>query len=195
MQASEATTKREQEIRYYASGYVSKQHGEIIFSVMQVEFMDQLCEREPVLALDLEASPDVVGLALKAVLADSNINEATNNPSLTNRLSDISEARIFYTRSDYARNQFIHHDKQTHFSNTYYDRPAYQASKAQTINDFSKYYLHLRIEATSAEIFMSTVFNEWNPVHLAKQVPLNIENEVLGTILLGFSKACLSKSA
>src|SRR5687768_6761019 len=114
MQTGEAETKHEQEIRYYASCYISKQHGEIIFSIMQVEFIDQLCEREPVVALDLETSPEVVGLALKATLAESNTRDAENNPLFAYRLSDILQARIFYNRSDYAKDQLLIHDKQTH---------------------------------------------------------------------------------
>jgi len=191
MQVGEEETKHEQEIHYYASCYISRQYQEIIFSIMQVEFVDQLFEREPVLALDLETSTEVVGLALKIILAESNPKEAVNNPLLKNKLSDNLQARIFYTRNDYQNNQLLFHNKQTHFDNAYINTPAYQCSKVQTINDFGRYYLHFRIDATNETIFIFTVFNEWNPVHLTKQVPLNIDNEVLGALLIGFSRACL----
>lgn len=195
MQADEAEGKYEQKIRYSASCYVSKQYREIIFSIMQVEFVDQLCEHEPVVALDIETSAEVVGSTCKAILADSNVNNAANNPLLNNKLSDILQGRIFLTRNDYAKNQLLVHEKQTHFGNVYYDTPGYQSSRAQTIKDFDKYYLHFGVDATDETIFIRTFFNEWNPVHLSKEVPLNIDNEALGVLLLGFSKVCLIKSA
>ena len=195
MPISKAETKHEQEIRYYASYYISKQYREIIFSVMQVEFVDQLFEREPVLALDLETPPEIVGLALRAILAESNLKEAVNNPLLKNNLSDILHARIFYTQNDFAKILLLIPDKQTRSGNTFINLPAYQSSRAPTLNNFGRYYLHFRIEATDETIFMRSVFNEWNPIHLSKQVSLNINNEILGALLIGFSRACLSKSA
>lgn len=190
----QAEGKNAQEICYYASCYVSKQYREIIFSIMQVEFVDQLCEREPVVALDIETSPEVVGSTCKTILVDSNANTAVKNPLLKNKLSNIPQGRIFLTRNDYAKNKLLVHNKQTHFGNVYYDTPGYQSSRASTIKDFDKYYLHFSIEATDGTIFIRTFFNDWNPVHLSKEVPLNIDNEALGVLLLSFSKVCLSKS-
>jgi hypothetical protein len=135
-------------------------YGEIIFSIMKIEFIDQLIEHEPVLTIDLESAPDVIGLALKAILAVSNPKEEGNNPFFRHQLSDIVQDRIFYTRNDYAKNQLRIHGKQTRVGNAYINTPAYQASKAQNITDFGRYYLHFRIEATDNMIFMGAVFNE-----------------------------------
>jgi hypothetical protein len=191
MQAGEAETKHEQEIRYYASCYVSRQHGEIIFSIMQVEFIDQLCKHEPVVALDLKTSPDVIGLALKAILAESNKMSTKDNPFLSATLSDISQGKIFYSRNDYAAHQIGEYAKQDNLGKAYYDTPAYQASKAKIINDFNKYYLNFSIQATDEVIFIIATFNEWNPIQFSQQVPLRIANEELGALFLGFSRLCM----
>jgi len=95
MQTHEAETTNKQGISYFASCYISKKYEEIIFSIMQVEFVDQLCEREPVVALGLETSPIVVGLAVKAILAESNKKSAKDNPILSATLSDILQGKIF----------------------------------------------------------------------------------------------------
>ena len=191
MRAGEAETKHEQEIRYYASCYVSKQHGEIIFSIMQVEFVDQLCEREPVVVLDLATSPEVVGLALKAILAESNKKSAKDNPILSATLSDISQGKIFYNRNDYATHQIGKYAKQDNIGTAYYDTPGYQASKATVIKDFNRHYLHFSVQATDRVIFVNVSFNEWNPIQFSKQVPLDMKNVELGVLFLGFARLCI----
>ena len=191
MHANEAEAKHEQEIRYYASCYVSRQQAEIIFSIMQVEFVDQLCEREPVVVFDLATSPEIVGLALKAILAESNKKNAKDNPLLRATLSDISQGKIIYSRNDYAANQIGEYAKQDNIGKAYYDTPAYQASKAKIINDFNKYYLNFFIQVTDDVIFIIATFNEWNPIQFSQQVPLNMGNEELGALFLGFSRLCM----
>ncbi len=47
MRNHEEPKGNEQETLYFSSCYISKQFQEIIFSIMRVEFVDQLCEREP----------------------------------------------------------------------------------------------------------------------------------------------------
>ena len=191
MQTHEAGIKSEQEISYFASCYISNKYGEIIFSIMRVEFVDQLCEREPVVALGLETSPIVVGLAVKAILAESNKKSAKDNPILSATLSDILQGRIFYSRNDYTSHQIGNYAKQDNIGKAYYDTPGYQASKATIIKDFNRHYLNFSVRATDKIIFVNVSFNEWNPIQFSKQVPLNIENEELGVLFLGFSKLCI----
>ena len=191
MQASEAEAKYEQEIRYYASCYVSKQHAEVIFSIMQVEFVDQLCEREPVAVFDLATSPEIVGLALKAILAESNKQSAKNNSLLSATLSDISQGKIFYNRKDYATHQVRDYPKQDNIGKVYHDAPGYQASKATIMKEFNRHYLQFLVRATDKILFAKVSFNEWNPIQFSKQVPLDIKNEELGALFLGFSRLCI----
>jgi len=191
MQTQEEKTKNERETLYFSSCYISKQYQEIILSVRQIEFVDQLCEREPVIALELDTPPTVIGLTVKAILAESNRRSAKDNPLLPKRLSDISQGKVFYERSDYATFQIGKYVKQDNIGKAYYDTPGYQASKATIINDFNKHYLHFLVEATDKIILATVSFNEWNPIQFSKQVPLSIENEELGVLFLGFSRLCI----
>jgi hypothetical protein len=191
MQTHEADIKNEEEILYFASCYISKEYGELIFSIMRVEFVDQLCDREPTVALGLETPPIVVGLAVKAILAESNKKSSKDNPLLSTTLSDISQGKIFYSRNDYATHQIGKYAKQDKIGKAYYDTPGYQGSKATMINDFNRNYLHFLVQATDKIIFATVSFNEWNPIQFSKQVPLHIENEELGVLFLGFSKLCI----
>jgi hypothetical protein len=191
MQNHEAEIKNEQEISYFASCYISKKYAEILFSVMRVEFVDQLCEREPVIALSLETSPIVVGLAVKAILAESNKKSAKDNPLLSATLSDILQGKIFYSRKDYASHEIGNYAKQDNIGKVYYDTPGYQASKATIIKDFNRYYLNFSVRATHKTIFVNVSFNEWNPIQFSKQVPLDMKNEDLGVLFLGFARLCI----
>ena len=191
MQTHEEKTNNEQEPLYFSSCYISKQYQEIIFSIMQVEFVDQLCEREPVIALGLEANPSVVGLTVKAILAASNERSAKDNPLFSTSLSDISQGKIFYNRSEYATYQIGQYAKQDNIGKAYYNTPGYQASKATMINDFNKHYLRFLVQATNQTIFATVSFNEWNPIQFSKQVLLSIENDELGVLFLGFAKLCV----
>jgi len=191
MQTHEAETTNKQGISYFASCYISKKYEEIIFSIMQVEFVDQLCEREPVVALGLETSPIVVGLAVKAILAESNKKSAKDNPILSATLSDILQGKIFYSRNDYASHQIGNYAKQDNIGKAYYDTPGYQASKSTTIKDFNRYYLNFSVRATDKIVFVNVSFNEWNPISFSKQVPLDMKNEELGVLFLGFARLCI----
>ena len=191
MQIHDEKAENEQEKLYFSSCYISKRYQEIVFSVMRVEFVDQLCEREPVVALDLEVSPALVGSVVKAILAESNQRNASDNPSLSKRLSDISQGKIFYSRNDYAAHQIGQYAKQDNIGKAYYDTPAYQASKAKTIKDFNKYYLNFSVQATDEVVFIIATFNERNPIQFSQQVPLKMANEELGALFLGFSRLCM----
>src|SRR6266511_3028740 len=175
---------------YFSSCYISKQFQEIIFFIMRVEFIDQLCEHEPVVALGLDTSPQVVGLTVKAILAESNKRSAKDNPLLSTTLPDISQGKIFYSRSDYAKHQIGKYAKQDNIGKAYYDTPGYQASKATIIKDFTRHYLPFSLRATDKMVFINVVFNEWNPIQFSKQVSLNMKDEELGTLFLGFSRLC-----
>ena len=191
MQTHEEGLKNKPEPLYFSACYVSKRYREIVLSIMRVEFVDQLCEREPVITLGLETSPRVVGLAVKAILVESNKRSAKDNPWLSTILSDLSSGKIFYNRADYAPYQLSITGKQTRIGETYLDTPGFQASKAQTINDFNKYFLQFLVQATNEAIFIMASFSEWNPIQYSKQVPLSLENEELGAVFLGFSKLCI----
>ena len=191
MQPPKEKTKNEQETIYYSSCYISKQFQEIIFSIIRVEFVDQLCEREPVVALGLDASPPIVGLTVKAILAESNRRSAKDNPFLSATISDISQGKVFYGRNDYTTHQIGKYVKQDNIGKAYYDTPGYQASKATIIKDFNRYYLRFSVQATDKTILANVSFNEWNPIQFAKQVPLDMKNEELGALFLGFSRLCI----
>lgn len=182
MQSDAEQTISEQEPLYFASCYISKQYREIIFSVMRVEFVDQLCEHEPVIAFGLDAHPNIVGLAVKAILAESNQKSAKANPLLSTRLANIPQGKIFYDRSDYTAHQT---------GRVYYDRPGYQASSATILHDFSKHYLHFLVQATDETILATLSFNEWNPLQYSERVPLGMDDEGLGALFLGFSRLCI----
>ena len=191
MQIHEELAENEQEVLYFSSCYISKQFQEIIFSIMRVEFIDQLCEREPVVVLGLDTSPPVVGLAVKAILAESNKRSAKDNPFLSTTLSDISQGRIFYSRNDYATHQIGEYVKQDNIGKAYYDTPGYQASKATIIKEFNRHYLHFSVQATDKTIFANVYFNEWNPIQFSKQVSLDMKDDELGVLFLGFSRLCI----
>lgn len=192
MQTTEETRENDRETRYFSSCYISKKYQEIIFSIMQVEVIDQLCEHEPVVALGLETSPTIVGLAVKAILAESNKNSAKSNPLLSATLSDLTEGKIFYSRDDYATHQSGDYAKRDKIGKVYYDMPGYQASKATLIKDFDKHYIKFSLRATDKMILATLSFNEWNPIWFAnQQVPLDLKNEELGVLFLGFSRLCI----
>lgn len=192
MQTSKETRENDQETRYFSSCYISKKYQEIIFSIMQVEFIDQLCEHEPVVALGLETSPTIVGLAVKAILAESNKNSAKSNPLLSATLSDLSQGKIFYSQNDYATHQSGDYAKRDNIGKGYYGPPGYQASKATLIKDFGRHYINFTLRATDKMILAILSFNEWNPIRFAKQqVPLDLKNEELGVLFLGFSRLCI----
>lgn len=190
MQTHEEPTGNEEEVLYFSSCYISKQFQEIIFSIMRVEFLEQLCECEPVVALGLDTSPLIVGSTVKAILVESNKRSAKDNPILSTTLSDISQGKIFYSRSDYAKHQIGKYAKQDNIGKAYYDTPGYQASKATKIKDFNRHYLPFSLRATNKMLFINVVFNEWNPIQFSKQVFLNMKDEELGVLFLGFSRLC-----
>lgn len=187
MQNHEESTNNEQKDKYFSSCYISTQFQEIIFTIMQVEFVDQLCEREPVIVLGLDTSPQVVGLTVKAILAESNKENAIDNPLLSTNLSDISQGEIFYSRNDYATYQIGKYAKQDKIGKAYYDMPGYQASKSINPQEFYRHYLNFSIRATDNVISINLDFNEWNPIQFSKQVSLEMKNEELGALFLGFS--------
>ena len=191
MQNREELTGNKQETVYFSSCYISKQFQEIIFSIMRVEFVDQLCEREPVIALGLDTSPLVIGSTVKAILAESNKGSAKDNPLLSTTLSGIAQGAVFYTRNDYEKHQIGKYVKQDNIGKAYYDTPGYQASKATTIKDFNRHYLPFSLRATDKTLFINVVFNECNPIQFSKQVSLNMKDDELGALFLGFSKLCI----
>ncbi len=185
MQTNDASS--EDQDLYYACCYISKKYQEIIFVTVWLEFLDQLCEHEPVIVMPLNASPTVLGLTAKTILALSNTNQAKGNHLFPTQISDIPPGKIFFKQMDYPKGN----KKQRKRGTTYYDMPGYQASLVETINEFEKHYLAFSMRATNTKLEIFSVFNEWNPIKLSKQLPLSSDNDILGALFLDYAKHCL----
>jgi len=167
--------------RYYASGYISKDYDEIILVPLHEEFPEELYERWPVVVLPLRTLPVYIGQAVKAILLESIPGERGKNKTLLKWLTDFPQGNIFVGKSDLESIS-----KQTHFGKTYINMSGYQTLKAQTFKDFEKYYLPLRIDADATEIQVVVVFNEWHPNQLTQAVPVDIEENKLGGLILSY---------